>query len=299
MKKQTKHLLALVLSMMFVGAGVAGGTIAYNAANEPVTASAEGETTYAYSGKIGADATNHSAATNGGLYFRGPVNDTPSSNWATYHKAQSASAVTRIRGGETTEVGSSSVTLIKYNQTSSVAEYYMQGVGTIQEGDVYVLNGDFVDETLNSIITCENVRLKVAGYITEKDKEGNPVQKLRTVVDHGTEYQAGKIFRNWPSEKDNKETGFYFQTTPNDAAYNADWSVAYTPDLDSCVQLTRGGVTYNVGKYDYSGGMFKKLQADGYYFDVGGYLNANFPMQDGDVLTIQGTFRNSTCSITF
>ena len=39
MKKQTKHLLALVLSTMFVGAG-AGSVVAYNATNEPVVASA-------------------------------------------------------------------------------------------------------------------------------------------------------------------------------------------------------------------------------------------------------------------
>ena len=40
MKKQTKHLLALVLSMMFVGAGVAGGTMVCNAVEGPVVASA-------------------------------------------------------------------------------------------------------------------------------------------------------------------------------------------------------------------------------------------------------------------
>ena len=243
---------------------------------------------YAYSATVGADAMNHNATDNNGMYFRAAPNGAyTATDWANHYDATSAAVITRIRDGQTTEVGTN-VQLIKYNQTGSLSEYYLKNI-QFQTGDVFILNGDFVDTAKNSIITFDNVRLKIAGEIDGK---------LRTVVDAGTEYKVGKIYKNWVSAKDNKETGFYFETPKNDAAYNDNWSVAYMPDLASNVQLTRGGVTYDVGKYDYSGGVFKKLGEGSYYFDTGAYLNANFPMQEGDVLTIQGTFRNSTCSIT-
>lgn len=40
--------------------------------------------------------------------------------------------------------------------------------------------------------------------------------------------------------------GVSFTLADNQAPGNPDWSLMYTPATESCIQLVRGGVTYNM-----------------------------------------------------
>ncbi len=96
----------------------------------------------------------------------------------------------------------------------------------------------------------------------------------------------------------NGNTGIYFTMEPNDVPVDTTWSTEFRPVTGSVVQLFRDGETYNVANH--MTGMVVKYSDTGYYLRTEEWMNRKyFPLQSGDVLKIEGDFRNSTLGVRF
>ena len=96
----------------------------------------------------------------------------------------------------------------------------------------------------------------------------------------------------------NGNTGIYFTMEPNEVPADSSWSTEFRPASPSVIQLFRDGETYNVGNH--LTGMVVKYSDTNYYLKTEEWINRNyFPLQNGDVLKIEGDFRNGTLGIRF
>ncbi len=112
----------------------------------------------------------------GGFYFTMSANDAPYEGWSLRYTPTSSENVKRIRGGETTNVGNTSAeTIVKYSDT----EYYCEGwpFGGIEEGDVFIFEGDFKNTAHNVIINIERTVIRYSnGKITIIEEELSMVE---------------------------------------------------------------------------------------------------------------------------
>ena len=96
----------------------------------------------------------------------------------------------------------------------------------------------------------------------------------------------------------NGNTGIYFTMEPNDVPADSEWSTEFRPVSGSVIQLFRDGETYNVANH--MTGMVLKYSDTNYYLKTEEWLNRKyFPLQNGDVLKIEGDFRNATLGVRF
>lgn len=95
--------------------------------------------------------------------------------------------------------------------------------------------------------------------------------------------------------------GIYFQADSNTANYAKDQSIGFTPTGVSCVQLTRNGQTFDVGFTDKVA--MVKLSDNGtttsdFFLNLSDNLRQFAPVQDGDMITLTGTFTNAALAQT-
>lgn len=85
--------------------------------------------------------------------------------------------------------------------------------------------------------------------------------------------------------------GVYFNMWTNDLPYNSDWSVEYQPHSGDVVKLIRNGETHMIGGPGI--GQLVKFSANSYYLKFDKYVTQElFPLQEGDVVIIEGDFSN-------
>lgn len=86
-------------------------------------------------------------------------------------------------------------------------------------------------------------------------------------------------------------SGIYFNLWANDLPFNEDWSVRYTPLSGENVKLVRDGEVYNYGGPGY--GMLVKFGTTAYYLVFDRWITQDqFPLQEGDVVILEGDFIN-------
>lgn len=85
--------------------------------------------------------------------------------------------------------------------------------------------------------------------------------------------------------------GVYFNMWTNDLPYNADWSVRYQPHSGDVVKLIRNGETHMIGGPGIE--QLVKFSANAYYLSFDNWIVPDlFPLQEGDVVIIEGDFSN-------
>ena len=87
----------------------------------------------------------------------------------------------------------------------------------------------------------------------------------------------------------NTVSGLHFSMNENGATFAEDWSVEYSAITVDAVQLIRGGQTFNVGNMN--AGTLVKFSATEYYIKFESWINENFPLQNGDVIVVDGLFK--------
>ncbi len=276
MKKIKNKILSglLAFAMCLFGAGMICAGVNFVSENAKIEASAETSVTVTAS-----DVSSHTATAPNGMYFKATANAAPfDGGWGLRYKPTSADAITFTRNGVTTNVGNTGAeTIVKYSETEYFIESWTVGVNSNgwQAGDIYTLNGSFYNATNDATITFENVSLCVASVAEDKP----------TVV-AGSVYQAGQMYANANTGSAN---GFYFSTVAiADAPFNSDWSVEYKPFSADNIKITRAGETVSVANT--GAGTVVKMSDRDYYLKFDAWMNANYPLQDGDVVTVSGLF---------
>ena len=230
--------------------------------------------------EVGKMYSSSNGGSTGGFYFTMPANAAPyDGSWALRYKPVSADAVKRTRNGETTNVGNTAAeTIVKYTET----DYYVEGwtVGNFEEGDVFTIEGDFINEANNAVIRIEQTTVTYT----------NGAFKFSTdpVVHNAGQMYAHEAGTN-PNGDGEGTFAFYFKTAANDAAYNSDWTFEYGAMSADNIKLTRNGETTSVAKTG-QGLIVKYGETDHYMKLVPWTTEGLLPLQDGDVLTISGVF---------
>ena len=86
-------------------------------------------------------------------------------------------------------------------------------------------------------------------------------------------------------------SGVYFNMWANDLPSDSDWALRYQAHSGDVVQLIRNGEAYPIGGP--GAGTLVKFNANGYYLCFDKWITQElFPLQEGDVIIINGDFSN-------
>ena len=108
--------------------------------------------------------------------------------------------------------------------------------------------------------------------------------------------QAGAMQKHMKGK--NGDTGIYFKMDLNDVPVDTSWVTEFRPTSKSAIQLIRGGETYDIGRT--AAGMIIKYSDTDYYLKLEEYLlREYFPVRNGDILKIEGIFRNAAVDTMF
>ena len=248
-----------------------------------------------YKHENGVNANENGGGANGfAFYFKTEAADTLyNSDWSVEYAATSVDNIKLTRNGVTISVAVvGQGTVVKLSEV----DHYMKLVPwttsellPLQDGDVLTISGIFQcksDETQRFTITETTITYNGGEIVFSTDVEDpeNPVDPEDPVIDA---IEVGQMYAH--NNGGNGNQGVYFTMAENDLPFNTDWSVEYTATSVDSIKLTRNGETFNVANTD--AGIVVKYGATDYYLKMEGWLNEHFPMQEGDVLTISGTFR--------
>ena len=117
----------------------------------------------------------------------------------------------------------------------------------------------------------------------------NPVEPDSKVIVAGSlsNHENGWEVEAWTANA----SGVYFNMWANDLPYNSDWSVRYQPHNGDSVKLIRDGEVYPLGGPGVD--MLVKFGANGYQVVCDKWITQElFPLQEGDVMIIEGDFSN-------
>lgn len=108
--------------------------------------------------------------------------------------------------------------------------------------------------------------------------------------------QAGTMSKHMKGK--NGDLGIYFIMEPNDVPADTSWVTEFRPTSKNAVQLFRNGEVYDIGTT--AAGMIIKYSDTEYYLKLEQWLLRDyFPIRDGDVLKIEGIFRNAAIDVMF
>ncbi len=218
---------------------------------------------------------------NGNIYFTAAVNNAPyNTDWSLRYKPVSADVIKLTHNGETKNVGNTDAeTIGKYSETEYFIAGWAVGLGNVVAGDVMTIEGQFyhaasdtyIDVEKTTITFCEN---DVAIVVSESSK----------YINAGT---MSAYTSNWFGD------GIYFTLGSNVAPANSDWSVEYKATGSGIIKLIRNGETKDITVVDNS--CIVKISDNQYWLKLENWLlGSNAPIQDGDVLVIEGEFRNAS-----
>lgn len=240
---------------------------------------------------------NSHAAT--GIYFKMANNEAPYSDWSIEYSQTSADNLKLIRNGEEISIGLGGRPLIvKYGE-----EDYFLKLEKWSIGDIYGINGGSAPITTDDILIVEGdfayaaqgtgVILNVTkSYIYYDGGKWVCSAKAPEVVDvvnlesHPT--------NGWMPTIDGEPGGMYFTAAKNDAPYNKDWNLRYTPTSVDAIKLIRHGVETSIANTGAE--TIVKYGETGYYMAFWPFGDAN-PMLAGDIFIIEGWFYNTANNV--
>ncbi len=221
------------------------------------------------------------------------TNATFNTDWSVEYTPAKAENYKLIRNGVTYNVGvPGSGTIVLFGQTELYLkqEGHTVGDGTllpIQDGDILVVDGEWICNqdaastvtiTKTCILISEGTATFYAGEPDEEGGEGTEDQKPGlSAHPAGVNVDGGFV------------KGIYATCEDNNATFNTDWSVEYTPAAAENYKLIRDGVTYNVGVPGNGtivlfGQTELYLKQEGHTVGDGTLL----PIRDGDILVVEG-----------
>ena len=229
-----------------------------------------------------------------GIYATGAAtNATFNTDWSVEYTPAAAENYKLIRDGVSYNVGvPGSGTLVMFGQTDLYLkqEGHTFGDGSllpIRDGDILVVEGQWnCNQDAASTVTITKTCILINGdtatfYAGEPDEEGG----------EGTEDQKPGLSAHAAGVNVDGGAikGIYATCEENDATFNTDWSVEYTPAAAENYKLIRDGVTYNVGVPGSGtivlfGQTEVYLKQEGHTFGDGSLL----PIRDGDILVVEG-----------
>lgn len=108
--------------------------------------------------------------------------------------------------------------------------------------------------------------------------------------------QAGTMQKHMKGK--NGDAGIYFMMEPNEIPADTTWKTEFRPTSKNAVQLFRNGEVYDIGTT--AAGMIIKYSDTEYYLKLEQWLLKDyFPIRDGDILKIEGIFRNAAIDVMF
>lgn len=116
-----------------------------------------------------------------------------------------------------------------------------------------------------------------------------PAQLGENVITAGTlsNHENGWEVEAWSENA----SGVYFNMWANDLPSDSDWALRYQAHSGDVVQLIRNGEAYPIGGP--GAGTLVKFNANGYYLCFDKWITQElFPLQEGDVIIINGDFSN-------
>ena len=256
---------------------------------------------YAHENGVNAN-ENGGGASGFAFYFKTEANGAAyNGDWSKEYGATSADNIKLTRNGETTSVATvGQGTIVRYSETDhymKLVPWTTSGLLPLQEGDVLTISGAFkctsdatqMFEITETTITYTNGALKYSTDVEVPDEPDKPEEP-----EYSDAIQAGQLYKH---SNEGSANGFYFTTAPNDGVYNEDWSVEYKPVSADNVKITRNEETLSVANTE--AGTVVKLSDRDYYFKFDAWMNSNFPLQDGDVITVSGVFYKDSTYINF
>ena len=242
------------------------------------------EPTIVNAGAMQADSRGKSSE---GLYFKLSANAAPfNPDWTESYTPASADCIKLIRDGRTYSIGNIAAgTIIKYSETEyylKTEKWMMSDFYPIRDGDILLVEGNFLDAKGETALSFSSNYISMeygSATFSETYPDGSAFNKVET----------GMMGED--SWKD-VTNGVSFTLADNQAPGNPDWSLMYTPATESCIQLVRGGVTYNVaipGR-----GTIVKFDDNRYYIKADNWAMGEYaPLREDDVLIVSGDFVNS------
>ena len=108
--------------------------------------------------------------------------------------------------------------------------------------------------------------------------------------------QAGTMSKHMKGK--NGDLGIYFMMEVNEIPADSSWETEFRPTSKNAVQLFRNGEVYDIGTT--AAGMIIKYSDTEYYLKLEQWLLRDyFPIRDGDILKIEGIFRNAAIDVMF
>lgn len=242
------------------------------------------EPTVVNAGAMQADSRGKSSE---GLYFKLSANAAPfNPDWTESYTPASADCIKLIRDGRTYSIGNIAAgTIIKYSETEyylKTEKWMMSDFYPIRDGDILLVEGNFLDAKGETALSFSSNYISMeygSATFSETYPDGSAFNKVET----------GMMGED--SWKD-VTNGVSFTLADNQAPGNPDWSLMYTPATESCIQLVRDGVTYNVaipGR-----GTIVKFDDNRYYIKADNWAMGEYaPLREDDVLIVSGDFVNS------
>jgi len=230
---------------------------------------------------LGTMSEHASGYNGGGFYFTLAENaDVPYGDWNVRYTPVSAGTIQLIRAGVTTDVTNTvAETIVKFGETDWYIEAWAIGGGLTENGDILVVEGEFTGNGVTFIIEKSYV-LYYNGVLT-----------FSTIMPEiPKEIGVGPM----QEHKDGyNENGIFFSTEANEFIPS---EVYYNPVTTGTMVLIRDGVEEEIG---HSGRetLYKKNDTEWVLqgWTIGGIAN----MEDGDIIKIDGQFKNETNGVTF
>lgn len=243
--------------------------------------------TQIHGGTMSSHPDGWNSSTNGGLFFRLDANDAPyAEDWSLRYTPSSASAVKLIRDGVTYDVANTGAEmLVKYRQTDYYLEFWPISQKPIVEGDVLVVEGNFVNAVNDVVLIIDKT------YITIENGEPVFSTSVENVIEAG---YMGSHNNGWNTASND---GLYFTLSVNEVPYSG-WHVEYEPVSAASIQLIRGGETSNIGIP--GRGTIVKYSDTEYYLKLAAWTIGDYaPIVPGDTLIVEGKFKNADNGVIF
>ena len=225
------------------------------------------------------------SANDGGLYFTLEENDVIfTTDWATQYKPVSADVIKVIRNGQETNVANpDAAMIIKYSETDYYLQFWPITLKPMQAGDVMIVEGKFKNASNGSVLNITKTYILFNENGTVSVYENSPMSIEAGVM-------SAYSVQNWFNSN---YTALYFVLDSNIAPSNTDWSVRYKPKAADNVKLIRNGQTITIGNT----GAETIVKVDDTLYALAldsWWWSANAPIQEGDVLVIEGEFYNAS-----
>ncbi len=224
---------------------------------------------------------------NGGLYFKLDANDAPfATDWSLRYVPTTTGAIKLIRNGVTTDVANTGAEmLVKYGEDSYYMEFWPISMKPIVEGDTLVIEGSFVNAANNVVLVIDKT------YVTIEN--GQPV----FTTEASSVIEAGHMQPHANGWNTSNNEGLYFKLNANEVPYDG-WNTEYEPVSAASIKLIRGEETYNIG-IPGRGTVVKYSDTEYYLKLVAWTIGEYAPIVPGDVLIVEGEFKNADNGVTF